>query len=253
MKKSLKWFFAALALLLVGCNPLKVSLSPVDCNTANICNFTVTNNENSEVQPEGIEVRLENQGVPVTPIYNPLYNPKMYIVKNWERGVSHRITLPVGAPLQPDETRSYNFHLPKLEVPGQTLVDVSLFIPAPNIFSSSYGRYHKYAVVEVPGEKAILPFEYKIITCTQNTLRVLIKNHGGWGYRQIGIYLNGNLKNAWRITNPRPDGTDWLYTFDLPEETTLVQVDVNGLQEQPSFNPPSLDYHGARSYCVPTQ
>lgn len=251
MKKKFRWLILGLVLFLSACNPLNVSLSPVSCDLG-VCNFTITNHENNEVQPEGLEVRLENQGVPVIPVYNPLYNPKMRVVKNWERGVSHRITLPVEAPLQSGETRTYSFHLPKLEVPGQTLVDVSLFIPAPNGFSTAYGRYHQYAVVQVSGEKDLQPFEYKIITCTQNTLRVNVRNNGGWGYRQIGIYLNGNTKNAWKFTNPRPDGTDWVYTFDLPEGTTLVEVDVHGHQEQADYLD-NLDYHGTRSYCVPTQ
>ena len=236
-----------LSLVLAACSPLNVSHTIRCDKESHICTVTVTSNVRRKAG-FGLKIGYESQGVAIKPYYDPVFKNKK-IFKYWERDVTNFFS--TDGYLEPGQTQTFTATMPQefFKTPGQSLVDAYLEVDPPNGFSMAYGRYHRYATVDIVGYYD-RPIKYAI-ACADGKVKITITNTGEWGDRNIALYLNGSLDQVWQLLTVKDGDTQTFTTDPLPSGTYLVEADVHGHQEQVTWD--KLDYHGSRAYCVPPE
>ncbi len=243
--KKLKWLFATLALLLLSsCNPLEVTHT-IKCVKHN-CTVVVTNHEYSDVELN-INVTYETQGTRIVPNYKPLYKDPL-IFDHWARGMqpafsANKEIVPGG------KSKTYTIEIPET-LAGTTLVEAFIFVEAPNGLSTAYGKYSVFDVISTTGTVES-PITYKL-DCSGDRVKITVINDGTLGDKTIALYTNGNLKDSWQQFYSKSNQTLTFTSDPITDGIYLIEADVNGHQEQAEYLN-YFDYHGGRTYCVPTK
>lgn len=168
--------------------------------------------------------------------------------ERWYRDISNFHH--VDGTLEAGETQTFSATMPDgfFTTPGTNLVQAYLQTDPPNGFSTAYGKYFAYTSVRVFGTKgSYLPYPINYRMTCRDRVIVTVTNTGEWGDRTVALYLDGDLKNAWQTMIVKAGETQTFTSEPIPAGTVLIEADVHGHRDLESM----LDYHAARTYCIP--
>lgn len=246
--KSQKFYLivvVTIAILLAGCSGQIEVIPKIHCDNTE-CNVTIASLHSKETHYT-ITVSQESEG---TPIGEKFRYPGTTAERHEEWYIQTSPLYQLTDTIMPGEEIVHNFEMSYGT--GQTLVIAHVQTPATSWWRTNYGKFYSYTIVEFPGKDNPIK---NTLSCRVNgkvIARTEIEADSKIGTKTMGLYLNNNLEEP-VATFQVHEGYLFQISYDIPEGTYLIELDVVGHQEKNYLKEVVGNPHEYRAYCIPEQ